>query len=183
MKLKAGDQVPAQVFETVNGEQIRVPSPTGLVHLQFRRFTGCPICNVHMGQLRQRADDIKAAGIEELIFFHSHAADIRSFQTDVPFNFVADPKKVHYKRVGAETSLLYLGDWKTIKAATLGMLSGRFSLKMTAGPFGLPAEFLVEPSGVIRAAKYGKTAYDQWSVKELLSLAGTARSLVKQEAA
>ena len=42
---------------------------------------------------------------------------------------------------------------------------------MTGGPFGLPAEMLIEPFGRVKAVKYGSHAYDQWSVDELLSLA------------
>ncbi|WP_291414690.1 hypothetical protein [Actinophytocola sp.] len=37
---------------------------------------------------------------------------------------------------------------------------------------GLPADFLVGPDGVQRAAKYGRHASDHWSVDELLALAG-----------
>ena len=39
------------------------------------------------------------------------------------------------------------------------------------GPLGLPADFLIAPSGRINAVKYGTDAYDQWSVDELLTLA------------
>jgi hypothetical protein len=39
------------------------------------------------------------------------------------------------------------------------------------GPLGLPAEFLIAPSGQIKAVKYGTHAYDQWSVDELIALA------------
>jgi hypothetical protein len=38
---------------------------------------------------------------------------------------------------------------------------------------GLPADFLIAPSGRINAVKYGADAYDQWSVDELLTLART----------
>jgi hypothetical protein len=38
---------------------------------------------------------------------------------------------------------------------------------------GLPADFLIEPDGRVRAARYGRHANDQWSVDELLSLAST----------
>lgn len=39
---------------------------------------------------------------------------------------------------------------------------------MTGGALGLPAEFLVAPDGRIKAAHYGKHAYDRWSVEALL---------------
>jgi hypothetical protein len=35
---------------------------------------------------------------------------------------------------------------------------------------GLPADFLIAPSGRINAVKYGTDAYDQWSVDELVTL-------------
>jgi hypothetical protein len=44
-------------------------------------------------------------------------------------------------------------------------------LRLAGGPFGLPGEFLIAPSGQIKAAKYGTHAYDQWTVDELITLA------------
>ena len=41
-------------------------------------------------------------------------------------------------------------------------------------PFGLPGDFLIAPSGRIKAVKYGTHAYDQWSVDELIRLANGA---------
>lgn len=45
------------------------------------------------------------------------------------------------------------------------------SLNPEGGRFGLPADFLIDCDGKVLAAKYGKHAYDQWSVDELLLLA------------
>ena len=39
------------------------------------------------------------------------------------------------------------------------------------GPWGLPGDFLIAPSGQIKALKYGTHAFDQWSVDELIPLA------------
>jgi hypothetical protein len=50
-------------------------------------------------------------------------------------------------------------------------MGSRFNLAMTGGPTGLPAEFLVAADGLIKAVKYGRHAYDQWSVDEMLELA------------
>jgi hypothetical protein len=44
-------------------------------------------------------------------------------------------------------------------------------LRLAGGPIGLPGDFLIAPSGQIKAAKYGTHAYDQWSVDELIALA------------
>lgn len=108
MKFKLGDMLPTRVMEGVGGEAIELPDPKLLIHLQFRRFVDCPICNTHIAEFRKRAREIDAAGIKEVIVFHSSPKSIRSYQQDVPFLMVGDPKKVHYKEFGVETSLGFM---------------------------------------------------------------------------
>jgi peroxiredoxin len=67
MKFKPGDMLPTAVMEAVTGEAIHLPDAKRLVHLQFRRFVDCPICNTHITEFRKRATEIKAAGIKEVI--------------------------------------------------------------------------------------------------------------------
>src|SRR5258708_13820617 len=105
MKFKPVDIISATTLESVSGERIQLPAPNRLVHLQFRRFVDCPICNTPIAELRGRAREIEAAGIKEVIVFHSSAKSIRSYQKDVPFVLVCDPKKALYKEFGVETSL------------------------------------------------------------------------------
>jgi peroxiredoxin len=170
MKFKPGDIVPVTTLESVTGEPIKLPDPNRLVHLQFRRFVDCPICNTHIAELRGRAREIEAAGIKEVIVFHSSAKSIRSYQKDVPFVLVGDPKKALYKEFGVETSLGFMS-LKALGAGMRGMAHGHFGLRPSGGPLGLPGDFLIAPSGKIKAAKYGIHAYDQWSVDELIALA------------
>ncbi len=167
MKFKLGDMLPTRVMEGVGGEAIELPDPKLLIHLQFRRFVDCPICNTHIAEFRKRAREIDAAGIKEVIVFHSSPKSIRSYQQDVPFLMVGDPKKVHYKEFGVETSLGFMS-LKALGAGVRGMAHGHFGLRLSGGPLGLPADFLIAPSGRINAVKYGADAYDQWSVDELL---------------
>jgi len=175
MKFNPGDIVPAMTLESVTGELIKVPDPNRLVHLQFRRFVDCPICNTHIAQLRGRAREIEAVGIKEVIVFHSSAKSIRSYQRDVPFVLVGDPKKALYKQFGVETSLGFLSSFKALGAWTRGIAHGHFGLRsFSGGPLGLPGDFLVAPSGQIKASKYGTHAFDQWSVDELIPLAKRA---------
>jgi len=171
MKFKPGDMLPTTVMETVAGEAINLPDAKRPVHLQFRRFVDCPICNTHIAESRRRAREIEAAGIKEVIVFHSSPKSIRSYQKDVPFQMVGDPKKALYKYFGVETSLGFMS-LKALGAGLRGMAHGHFALRFAGGgPLGLPADFLIAPSGRINAVKYGTDAYDQWSVDELLTLA------------
>jgi len=169
MKFKPGDVLPAAEMKAVTGEAISLPNPKRLIHLQFRRFVDCPICNTHLAEFRKRAREIEAAGIEEVIVFHSSPASIRSYQKDIPFLMVGDPKKVFYKEFGVESSLGFISR-KALGACMRGIAHGYFGLRLSGGPLGLPADFLISPSGRLNAVKYGTDAYDQWSVDELLTL-------------
>ena len=177
MKLKPGDIVPSTILKSVTGEPIKLSGPSRLVHLQFRRFVDCPICNTHIAELRGRVREIEAAGVKEVIVFHSSAKSIRSYQKDVPFVLVGDPKKALYKDFGVETSLGFM-TLKALGAGIRGMAHGHFGLRLAGGPLGLPADFLIAPSGQIKAVKYGTHAYDQWSVDELIALAKGAAQQV-----
>jgi peroxiredoxin len=175
MKFKPGDMLPTKVMKTVSGEAIDLPDPTRLVHLQFRRFVDCPICNTHIAEFRKRVREIESAGVKEVIVFHSSPQSVRSYQKDVPFLMVGDPKKAFYKEFGVESSLGFMS-FKALGAAVRGMAHGHFGLRPAGGLMGLPADFLVAPSGRITAVKYGADAFDQWSVDQLLTLATVSRA-------
>ena len=83
---------------------------------------------------------------------------------------VGDPKKALYKEFGVETLLGFM-NLKALGAGMRGMAHGHFGLRLSGGPISLPGDFLIAPSGQIKAAKYGTHAYDQWSVDELTALA------------
>ena len=56
MKVRRGDIIRIRDLTTVNDDAIRVPDPTQLTHLQFRRFAGCPICGLHLLTLARHID-------------------------------------------------------------------------------------------------------------------------------
>ena len=62
-RLHVSDQSPPIDVFTLAGEPITVPAATGderLVHLQFRRFAGCPICNLHLPSVAQLGGEAAA---------------------------------------------------------------------------------------------------------------------------
>ena len=44
-RLQPGATVSPHQFVAISGETVSVPDPGQLVHLELRRFAGCPICN------------------------------------------------------------------------------------------------------------------------------------------
>ncbi|PSL54112.1 peroxiredoxin [Saccharothrix carnea] len=172
-------------WDTVLGGTVRVPDPQRLVHLQFRRFAGCPVCNLHLRSIVQRHDEITAHGVTEVVVFHSSAAELRPHVADLPFAVVGDPEKRLYVEFGVESaprSVLDPRAWGAMVRGTvrdLGpVLRGRRPLpKVEGGRLGLPVDFLIAPDGTVVAEKRGQHAYDQWSVAELLT---HAQALTRQ---
>jgi peroxiredoxin len=173
--------VPTRRLHTVGGGTITLPDPDVLTHLQFRRFAGCPICNVHLQSFVRRHHEVEAHGIREVVFFHSSAAELSVHTEGLPFTVIADPDKRYYREFGVESGPRALLDpraWGGIVRGVAATLSGRFrapALSPEGGRLGLPADFLIDPGGVVLAAKHGRHADDQWSVDDLLATARAAR--------
>ncbi|GII34403.1 peroxiredoxin-like family protein [Planotetraspora mira] len=177
-----GDMVAPRELTSIRSERVLLPDPGSLVHLQFRRYAGCPICNVHLRTVARRHDEIAAAGIREIAVFHSPTEDMLPHQGELPFAAVADPDKKLYAEFGVEASpraVLHPRAWtaplkpRTYSVVIRGIRAGGTPFS-TGGQtvLGLPADFLIGPDGRVRAVKYGRHAGDQWSVDELLRLAG-----------
>jgi hypothetical protein len=83
-----------------------------------------------------------------------------------------------YRRPGAERGPSSLPSTRALRAAIAGQTAalGNRSTKRgalgptkpTGGRLRLPADFLIAADGRVAALKYGRHAYDQWTVDELL---------------
>jgi hypothetical protein len=106
-QLSVGDAFPVPALkslETLSGTAVRMPGPDHFVHVQMRRFSGCPICNLHLRSISTRLDGITAAGVSEVVVFHSTIDELRRYESELPFTVVADPRKDLYRTVGVESS-------------------------------------------------------------------------------
>lgn len=184
MRVKPGDTIDPDEVHTIKGATVALPDPESVVHLQFRRFAGCPICNVHLQTIIKRHDEIAAVGIREVVLFHSTPEEFAEYVDDMPFDLVADPDRTLYRRFGVETSIRSVVDLRSMTPVLKGLkdpaLRGKLRLKdglhtANGGHMGLPADILIGRDGTVIAAKYGKHAGDQWSVDELLEHAKVRR--------
>lgn len=182
-KSQVGDVFPRLDLTATSGQRVTIPDPTGdHVHLQLRRFAGCPICNTHLRSVVRRHHEIRLHGIREVVVFHSTAAELAKHEAELPFPLIADPDRMLYRQLGVERSSISVLRPRAFGAAIAGMATsfGTNStrrgplgpVKPTGGRFGLPADFLISPEGRITALKYGQHAYDQWTVDELLAHVG-----------
>jgi peroxiredoxin len=174
-QFREGEKAPALNIHNIHGAALSIPdSDSRLTHLQFRRFAGCPICNLHLQTFVARHGEIKNAGVREVVVFHSADAELLPYQGRFPFDVIGDPAEKLYRQYGVRKSLLAILDPRAWPASIKGNLKrDKPVLKgfPTGGPLGLPADFLIAPDGSIKAAHYGRHADDQWTVVEMLALA------------
>lgn len=182
-RLKVGAMIPPQDLVTIFGPSVSVPDPDQLIHLQFRRFAGCPVCDLHLRSFVRRHQELAAASIAEIVVFHSTAEELLMYEAELPFDVVADPQRELFAPFGVGSgarSLLNPLAWPPISRAVVRsvwrILRERRPLPPLnphGGRFGLPADFLIGHDGRLLSCKYGTQAYDQWSVDEVLGLART----------
>lgn len=184
--LKVGDVINSRELETIRGDRIRIPDPEHLVHLQFRRFAGCPVCNLHLKSIERRHDEILEGGIKEVVVFYSTREGMLEFQGSLPFAAISDPERKLYaefsaKRRASPLAALNPRTWITIvnTAAGYRTLKGAGLLpsrKKDEDTMGLPSDFLIDRHGRILAVNHGKRIDDHWSVDKLLNLAKSSLS-------
>ncbi len=174
--LKVGDLINPLDIETISGKVIRIPDPKRKTHLQFRRYAGCPVCNLHMRSIAKRNNELLASEVREVAVFHSTRETMLEFQGQLPFDTVADPEKELYAKFGADRKMTPLSalnprSW----IAAINALARAPTLKGARGngenTMGLPSDFLIDTDGEILAVNYGKRVDDHWSVDRVLSMA------------
>ena len=121
-QFNVGDTVDRHDLVTIHGKPVHLPDPEHLVHLQFSRYAGCPVCNLHMRDVAARHEEILAAGIREVVVFYSDAETMLGVQGSLPFATIADPEKELYAEFGVGT-MRYTGALKprTWRAALRGL--------------------------------------------------------------
>jgi hypothetical protein len=186
-RIQTGAVLEPQNVSDIHGGRFRIPDPRLLTHLQFRRFAGCPVCDLHLHSIVGRHQEITGAGIREVVVFHSSVADLLPYAADLPFAVIADPAKRLYSAFGVERgprALLDQGAWLPVIRGVLRsiglVLRGKQPippLNPEGGSLGLPADFLIATDGRVLACKYGSHAFDQWSVDEILTLGSVEAGL------
>jgi peroxiredoxin len=185
-KYVVGDLVVRHQLVTMTGETVSVPDSHHLIHLQFRRYAGCPICNLHLRSFVERQEEITKAGIREVVVFHSTTEELLPNEKDLPFDVIPDPQKRLYREFGVETSWRSVLDpaaMATVPRGAALAVKRRFTVgaplplrKATNCRLGLPADFLITTEGNLAHVKYGRHSDDSWSVDELLAAAAAVSS-------
>jgi peroxiredoxin len=180
-RLRPEARIAARVLRDIHGRPLPLPAPGRLTHLQFRRFAGCPVCNLHLQSFRRRIAELEAAAVREVVVFHSDAASLQPHAAALPFAVIGDPARRLYAEFGVESGTRALLDprawWPILRAvghAAAGLIrrpSSYVPIETRSTRLGLPADFLIDADGRVRVCRYGAHVDDQWSVDEVLALA------------
>jgi peroxiredoxin len=146
-KLSTGARVPERALVNILGVPITLAGSGGLSHIQFRCSADCAVCGMHLRTFVARRHDIAAARLREVVVFRSPAEEVGRYAGDLPFDLIADADGRLYRSFGVESP-------------------------MGGTSPGLPADFLVAGDGRVIASWYGAHVHDQWSIDQLLTLAG-----------
>ncbi len=174
MHYSVGNIVPRLRLVSILGAEVSVPSSRhSFTHLQFRRYAGCPVCNLHVRTVASRIGEIEKYSVSEVAVFNATIDEMLPFQGDLPFTVIADPDRKLYDLFDVKMSPLSILHPAVLMPYLKGVAadhpSGTFKGD-SGGHLGLPADFLIGPSGKVLAVKYGRHAADNWSVDELLRL-------------
>src|SRR5690349_19239184 len=72
LRRSAGETISPFSVSTLSHGTLSVPGDE-LIHLQFRRFAGCPVCNLHLRAFAKQVPQLEGAGVQTIAFFHSSA--------------------------------------------------------------------------------------------------------------
>ncbi len=172
MRLTLGTSAPDFTADSLGGRRVSLDQLRGRpLLLKFYRFATCPVCNLHMHRFIQEHHLVTEAGLTTIVFYHSPAEKLAMAQNDpAPFDLVPDPAKKIFAAFGVENGLRGLVSPAVMrdyaKALAAGYSPGLFS--SDGGITGNPADFIVDASGRIAFAHYGRHYADSLDAPDVV---------------
>ncbi len=175
MALQIGAVAPDFATTTLDGLPLKLDSLRGRrIFLSFFRAASCPLCNLRVWYLAQRAAAWEEQGLAIVGIFESDGNEIRRYCAPLlsTFPMVADPDKQLFRLYEARESfagvlwslVVRLPDY--LRAARLHR--GSFSMSRQ-----MPQEFLIDETGHITLVHYGQDNGDYLPFKVIADFADT----------
>ena len=177
-KIKPGQNLPSLSGTSFNNGEINLSQFKGSpLILSFYRYAACPFCNLRMHHfINKYKEELEALGIKAVAVFQSPTKSISKYLSkhDTPFDIIADPKQLWYKKMGLKTSWLgAMAAMTNVSQALEATQKGMMNID-PEGPINrLPADFLISADQKVQVVYYGKNisdhipfeAIDKWSLK------------------
>lgn len=159
MRLEPGDKSTPIRLPAIDGSEFDSESLRGRPYLlAFFRFAGCPFCNMRLHELVSRHDELGDEFRVVAVFDSPLDNLIRHAEGhQAPFPILADESNEYYRAYAIEKSVLGVFKGMILRLPTLmkGTLKGFIPKRIKGGLTTMPADFLIDPEGIIRVAYYG----------------------------
>lgn len=172
--IQAGQLAPTFKVSTYEGEDLDLEALRGQkVWLGFYRFASCPLCNLRINEMIDRYPQFEKDGIQVVGVFHSPAENIAKYvgKQGVPFPLVPDPELELYETYGVHARLGGMLYPRVFARAIRATLKGFFARRID-GPLSMvPADFLIDPEGLVWKAYYGSAVSDHIPFEDVTAFA------------
>lgn len=181
MKKKVGDKVSNIRLTGIDGKVFDMSSLKGRPFmLSFFRFASCPFCNLRMHELVKRYSELGEC-FTIVAIFDSPLDNLREHadRHHSPFPVLADERGFYYAQYGIEHSVIGMLKGMFMRMPTMmhAMFGkGYVPLKIKGSMTTMPADFLVDESGVIRRTYYGQDEGDHLPFDEVRRFAGRSQA-------
>lgn len=181
MKKKVGDKVSNIRLTALDGKLFDMTSLKGRPFMvSFFRFASCPFCNLRMHELVSRFNEL-GGQFTVVAIFDSPLDNLREHadRHHSPFPVLADERGHYYLHYGIEHSIAGLLKGMIFRMHTMlyaMFAKGYVPLKIKGSMTTMPADFLVDESGVIRRAYYGKDEGDHLPFDEIKQFSARSRA-------
>ena len=140
--------------------------------LTFYRFASCPFCNMRLHNLINRYHEF-GSGFTLVAIFDSPIDNLIQHTEGhhAPFPILADVENIYYKEFGIQQSFsgLLKGMFTRMPTMIQGMARGYIPTTIKGSIITMPADFLIDQSGIIERAYYGKDEGDHLATEEVIA--------------
>lgn len=173
MKIKEEQAAPGFTIKDVNGKTINSADLKGKkILLTFYRNVGCPVCNLRFHELQEQADYFKSKNLVVLAVYESPAENMKKYlEGENPYAIMLpDPDQYLYRLfdVDRSTGKILKGIFHgAIGKAKEGKKLYKTSIKQDGNGNTIGADFLIDESGLVKTAYYGRFLGDHLPVEKI----------------
>jgi peroxiredoxin Q/BCP len=171
-----GDQIGELTLPNIDGSEFNIESVRGKRFLlSFYRFASCPFCNLRIHQLVNKYNELPD-DFDMVAIFDSPLDNLQRFTEGhhAPFPILADEANTYYRKFGVQRSLLGV-----LKGAVLRMPTVMYAMfgkgyipwAVKGSMTTMPLDILVDESGIVQFAYYGKDEGDHMPFDQIKAFA------------
>lgn len=172
MRRQSGDSITDIRLTAIDGNPFTLEQLKGKrFMLSFLRFASCPFCNLRVHELTRRFSEF-GGNFTIVAVFDSPLDNLQrhAVRHQPPFPILADGNQTYYREYGIERSVLGVLKGMITRMPSLlyaMFVKGYLPLRIQGNMTTLPADFLVDESGIIQVAHYGRDEGDHLSFDQV----------------